>query len=641
MAPDFNLRSYLVSVQSADHLRNICIIAHVDHGKTTLVDHLLRQGGTFRENQEMAERVMDSMDLERERGITIMAKNTAVKYGERKINIVDTPGHADFGGEVERIMGMVNGAILLIDGAEGPLPQTRFVLQKALAQGMRVILVINKVDRSECEGGERIKEVLNQAFDLFVDVGASDEQADFPVIYACARKGWCTTNMDEIPALISGERKGSLAPLFDTIVNTIAPPKVNYDEPFRMLISNLAYSDFVGQLGIGRVFTGSIKRNQQVVRRGADENGQPKDENFVCTKVFTYDGLKQIEVDELKAGDIGLIAGTNNVEIGDSICASKDVEALARVAVEPPTLAMIFSINTSPLSGQEGEAIQSRKFRDRLLKETRTNVALKFQETDQPDQFRVLGRGELQFAVLIEQMRREGFEFMVGTPPGLFKEEEAGQPFEPLELAVLDLPEQYASDVTRLFQERRGILQKYENQSTTGTGGSSRVRLEIEIPTRGLLGMRSKYLTATRGEGLFSSQLLGYQPHRGEIIHRINGALISDRDGETVEYGLLGLEERGQLFLGPGVKVYEGMIIGEHAKDNDLNVNPIREKKLTNVRASGSEMLVTLQTPRRMSLEQCIEWIEDDEWIEVTPQNIRIRKKVLKQNLRSVKRDRD
>jgi GTP-binding protein len=630
-----------MALEAIDSLRNICIIAHVDHGKTTLVDHLLRQGGTFRENQEVAERVMDSMDLERERGITIMAKNTAVRYGDRKINIVDTPGHADFGGEVERIMGMVNGAILLIDGAEGPLPQTRFVLQKALSQGMRVILVINKVDRPECEGGERIKEVLNQAFDLFVDLGATDEQADFPVIYACARKGWCTTNMDDIPALIEGSKKGNLSPMFDTIVKTIKPPTVDYEAPFRMLISNLAYSDFVGQLSIGRVMAGTVKKNQLAVRRGVDEAGNPKDENFTCTKVFTYDGLKQVEVDELRAGDIGLIAGTNSAEIGDSICASKDVEAFARVAVEPPTLAMIFSINTSPLSGQEGEAIQSRKLRDRLLKETRNNVALRFQDADTPDQFRVLGRGELQFAVLIEQMRREGYEFMVGRPAVLYKKNDDGSRLEPVELAVLDLPEQYASDVTRLFQERRGLLQKYENQSVSSTGGSSRVRLEIEIPTRGLLGMRSTYLTATRGEGLFSSQLLGYQPHRGEIIHRINGAMISDRDGETVEYGLLGLEERGQLFLGPGVKVYEGMIIGEHAKENDLNVNPIREKKLTNVRAANAEILVTLQTPRRMSLEQCIEWIEDDEWIEVTPQNIRIRKKVLKQNMRSVKRDRD
>jgi GTP-binding protein len=581
------------------------------------------------------------MDLERERGITIMAKNTAVKYGDKKINIVDTPGHADFGGEVERIMGMVNGAILLVDGAEGPLPQTRFVLQKALRQNLRIILVINKVDRPECEGGERIKEVLNQTFDLFVDLGASDEQADFPIIYACARQGWCTTEMDEIPALISGERKGSLKPMFDTILNTVEPPKVDLEAPFRMLVSNLSYNDFVGQLGIGRVFSGTVRRNQPTVRRGVNEADQPLDENFVATKIYTYDGLKQVEVDELQAGDIGLVAGCPNYQIGDTLTSTKDVPIIPRVAIESPTLAMIFSINTSPLSGQEGDAIQSRKLRDRLIKETRVNVALKFEETDQPDQFRVLGRGELQFAVLIEQMRREGSEFMVARPAVLYKTDANGNRLEPIELAVLDLPETYASDVTRLFQERRGILQKYENQSVASTGGVSRVRLEIEVPTRGLLGMRSKYLTATRGEGLFSSQLLGYKEHRGDIIHRINGALISDRDGETVEYALFSVEERGTLFVGPGVKVYEGMLIGEHAKENDLNVNCCREKKLTNVRASGAEILVTLRTLRKMSLEQYIEWIEDDEWIEVTPENIRIRKKILKQNMRSVKRERD
>ena len=630
-----------MATQIAEHLRNICIIAHVDHGKTTLVDHLLRQGGTFRDNQEVAERVMDSMDLERERGITIMAKNTAVKYGDKKINIVDTPGHADFGGEVERIMGMVNGAILLVDGAEGPLPQTRFVLQKALQQNLRIILVINKVDRPECEGGERIKEVLNQTFDLFVDLGATDEQADFPIIYACARHGWCTTEMDEIPALISGERKGTLKPMFDTILATVEPPKVDLEAPFRMLVSNLSYNDFVGQLGIGRVFSGTIRKNQPTVRRGVNDADQPLDENFLATKIYTYDGLKQVEVDELQAGDIGLVAGCPNYQIGDTLTSTKDVPIIPRVAVEPPTLAMIFSINTSPLSGQEGDAIQSRKLRDRLVKETRVNVALKFEETDQPDQFRVLGRGELQFAVLIEQMRREGSEFMVARPAVLYKTDANGNRLEPIELAVLDLPETYASDVTRLFQERRGILQKYENQSVASTGGTSRVRLEIEVPTRGLLGMRSKYLTATRGEGLFSSQLLGYKEHRGDIIHRINGAMISDRDGETVEYALFSIEERGTLFVGPGVKVYEGMLIGEHAKENDLNVNCCREKKLTNVRASGAEILVTLRTLRKMSLEQYIEWIEDDEWIEVTPQNIRIRKKVLKQNMRSVKRERD
>jgi GTP-binding protein len=429
--------------------------------------------------------------------------------------------------------------------------------------------------------------------------------------------------------------------MFDTILSTVEPPKVDLEAPFRMLVSNLSYNDFVGQLGVGRVFSGTVRKNQPSVRRGVNEADQPLDENFVATKIYTYDGLKQVEVEELQAGDIGLVAGCPNYQIGDTITSTKEVPIIPRVAVEPPTLAMIFSINTSPLSGQEGDAIQSRKLRDRLVRETRMNVALRFEETDQPDQFRVLGRGELQFAVLIEQMRREGSEFMVARPAVLYKTDANGNRLEPIELAVLDLPETYSSDVTRLFQERRGILQKYENQSIASTGGTSRVRLEIEVPTRGLLGMRSKYLTATRGEGLFSSQLLGYKEHRGDIIHRINGALISDRDGETVEYALFSIEERGTLFVGPGVKVYEGMLIGEHAKENDLNVNCCREKKLTNVRASGAEILVTLRTLRKMSLEQYIEWIEDDEWIEVTPENIRIRKKVLKQNLRSVKRERD
>ncbi|MEY4632479.1 MAG: hypothetical protein RIQ81_2599 [Pseudomonadota bacterium] len=629
-----------MSTKTVNSLRNVCIIAHVDHGKTTLVDHLLRQAGTFAAHQELSERVMDSMDLERERGITILAKNTAVNYKGTKINIVDTPGHADFGGEVERIMGMVDGAILLVDGAEGPLPQTRFVLQKALKCNHRVIVVINKVDRPECRGGERVREVVNQVFDLFVDLGATEEQADFPIIYACARQGWCTPNFDDIEDLTAGTKTGAtLEPLFTTILDTVSPPKIDDRPDFSMLIANLSYSEYVGQLSIGRLMSGSARRNQQAVRRGVDAKGNPKDENFQVTRVYTFEGLKHVEVDQITAGDIGIVAGCDNVEIGDTITGSTATPAMPRILVEKPTLAMIFSINTSPLSGQEGEAIQSRKLRERLQKEVRHNVALRFEDTEQPDQFRVLGRGELQFAILIEQMRREGFEFMVGRPVVLYQTDENGQRLEPMEKAVLDLPEVFASDVTRLFQERKGILTKYEAESLASTGGQARVRLEIEVPTRGLLGMRSKYLTATRGEGLFSTELLGYAPHKGEIIHRINGALISDRDGETVEYALFGIEERGVLFLGPGKKVYEGMILGEHAKEQDLNVNACREKKLTNVRASGSEVLVTLQGLRKMSLEQCIEWIEDDEWIELTPESIRLRKKILKSNMRSVKRE--
>ncbi|MGE4108134.1 MAG: translational GTPase TypA [Bacteriovoracia bacterium] len=614
------------------NLRNVCIIAHVDHGKTTLVDYLLRQAGTFKQHETVNERVMDSMDLERERGITILAKNTSVRVGDVKINIVDTPGHADFGGEVERIMGMVDGALLLVDAAEGPLPQTRFVLQKALAQGLKVILVINKVDRPECADGLRIQEVVNQTFDLFIDLGATEEQADFPIVYACARAGWCTTDFDRIPGLIKGTDTSTLRPLFDIILDKVPPPKLAADKDFKMLVANLSYSEYVGRLAIGRVLSGGVKKNQRILRYGVDTAGNPKNETFAVTQLFTFEGLKQSEVPELTAGDIGVISGSENIEIGDTLAGSDAVKALPRIYVEKPTLAMTFSVNTSPLSGQEGEAIQSRKLRERLLREVLHNVALRFEETAQPDQFRILGRGELQFAILIEQMRREGFEFMVGKPLVLYKAGEAGERMEPFEMAVLDLPEAHASDVTQLFQQRKGVMMKFEPR------GAGRVRLEFEIPTRGLLGMRSKYLTATRGGGLFSSQLLDYRLHKGDIPHRLVGALVCDRAGETVEYGLLGLKDRGVMFLGPGVKVYEGMIIGEGNKENDLNVNPCREKKLTNIRAAHAEVLVTLAGIRQMSLEQCIEWIDEDEWIEVTPESIRLRKKVLQENLRSVKR---
>lgn len=613
------------------NIRNVCIIAHVDHGKTTLVDFLLRQAGTFKLHQVLEERVMDSMDLEKERGITILAKNTSVRVGDTKINIVDTPGHADFGGEVERIMGMVDGALLLVDAAEGPLPQTRFVLQKALAQRMKVILVINKVDRPDA----RIKEVVNQTFDLFIDLGATDEQASFPIIYACARQGWCTSEFDQIPSLLSQETKSTLQPLFDCILNYVHPPQIENEVGFKLLVSNLSYSDYVGRLAIGRITSGALKKNQKLIRRGIDDQGQSRNENFTVTQLFTFEGLKQVEAAEIFAGDIGVIAGSEQVEIGDTLVSSETEGPLPRILVEKPTLGMIFSVNTSPLSGKEGEAIQSRKLRDRLVREVRQNVALRLEETSTNDQFRVLGRGELQFAILIEQMRREGFEFMVGKPTVLYKIDNDGNRLEPMERAVLDLPETAVGDVTQMFQTRKGILSKYEVSSGHG---SRRVRLEFDIPTRGLLGMRSRYLTLTRGEGLFSTYLLEYGIHKGDLPHRTSGALISDRLGETVEYGLLGLEDRGVLFTDPGVQVYEGMIIGENNKENDLNVNPCREKKLTNIRAAHAEVLVTLAGIRKMSLEQCIEWIDEDEWIEVTPKSIRLRKKVLPQNLRSVKR---
>ena len=620
------------------NLRNVCIIAHVDHGKTTLVDHLLRQSGTFQQHQAVEERVMDSGDLEKERGITILSKNTSVMVGDTKVNIVDTPGHADFGGEVERIMGMVDGALLLVDAAEGPLPQTRFVLQKALSKGHKIILVINKVDRPECSDGKRIQEVVNATFDLFLELGASEEQADFPIVYAAARQGWCTTNFDEIPAYLKKEKTGSLKPLFDLILDCVPAPKISGNANFQLLVSNLSYSEFVGRLAIGRVISGSVKKNTKMVRQGVNPDGSPLNQNFTVTQVFTYVGLKQQEVPEVQAGDIAVIAGNEGVEIGDTVSATAEMAPLPRIIVEKPTLAMLFSVNTSPLSGQEGEAIQSRKLRERLLKEVRHNVALRFEEAETSDQFRVLGRGELQFAILIEQMRREGFEFMVGKPLVLYREGTNGERMEPNERAVLDLPEEHASDVTRIFQERKGTLVKYEALPHMEGIGRQRVRLEFDIPSRGLLGIRSRYLTATRGDGLFSSYLTEYQPHRGEIPHRGNGALISDRLGDSVEYALLSLEERGMLFIGPGIKVYEGMIIGENAKDNDMNVNPCKEKKLTNIRSAGAEFLVRLAGIRDMSLERCLEWIDEDEWIEVTPKNIRMRKKVLAGNLRSVKR---
>jgi GTP-binding protein len=612
--------------------RNICIIAHVDHGKTTLVDFLLRQAGTFKQHQSVQERVMDSMDLERERGITILAKNTSVRLGDTKINIVDTPGHADFGGEVERIMGMVDGALLLVDAAEGPLPQTRFVLQKALAQGLRVILVINKVDRPDA----RIDEVVNQAFDLFVDLGASEEQLDFPILYACSREGWCTPQLSDVPGHLNGTLRGSLAPLFDVVLAEVPPPRTTADK-FALLVSNLAYSEYVGRMGVGRVMSGSVKRGERIIRHGVDADGKAMLETFAVTRLYTFEGLQQVEVGELVSGDIGMIAGSEAIEIGDTVSASDSLRPFPRINVEKPTLGMIFSVNTSPLSGKEGEAIQSRKLRDRLIREARQNVAIRLEETGSTDQFRLLGRGELQFAILIEQMRRENFEFMVGKPTVLYRTDPAGNLLEPMERAVIDLPDKYASDITRVFQERKGILVKYDASHASSI--SNRVRLEFDVPSRGLLGMRSRVLTNTRGEGLFSAQFLGYQPHKGEIPHRTGGALVADRNGDTVEYGLLGLEDRGVLFLGAGVPVYEGMIIGEHSKDNDLNVNPCREKKLTNIRAAHAEFLVTLSGIRNLSLEQSLEWIDEDEWVEVTPKSVRIRKKVLPQNLRSVKRE--
>jgi GTP-binding protein len=620
------------------NIRNISIIAHVDHGKTTLVDFLLRQAGTFAQHQSVTDRVMDSGDLERERGITILAKNTAVQVGDTKINIVDTPGHADFGGEVERIMNMVDGALLLVDAAEGALPQTRFVLQKALAQDLKIIVVINKVDRPEVRGTGRMQEVINQVFDLFVELGANEDQADFPIVFACSREGWCTTNEEEVPLLLSKEMKGDLKPIFDLVLEKVPAPKVEDVGGFQMMVSNISYSDYLGSLAIGRIRSGSIKKGARLIRKSENENRQETSESFSADKIFTFQGLKQVEVDELVAGDIGIVSGTDGFKIGDTVVSDAVVPALPRIAVEKPTLAMIFSVNTSPFSGREGEAVQSRKLRDRLMREVRGNVALRFEDTEAPDQFRVLARGELQLAILIEQMRREGMEFMVAKPVVIQTKGPNGETLEPIETVVMDIPEEVMGDVSQLFQKRKGILTSYEPFPGQNEASRKRLRLEFDIPTRGLLGTRSKFMTVTKGEGIISSFLKGFEEVRGEFLHRINGSLISDRTGKMVEYAMLGLEDRGVFFFPPNTEVYEGMVVGEHTRDNDLNVNVCREKKLTNIRAASADTFVVLAGLRKMTLETCIEWIDEDEWIEITPQNVRVRKKVLASNMRSTVR---
>jgi GTP-binding protein len=618
----------------ARSLRNICIIAHVDHGKTTLVDFLLKQAGTFQAHETTADRMMDSDSQERERGITISAKNASFSLGDIKVNVVDTPGHADFGGEVERIMDMVDGAILLVDAVEGPLPQTRFVLQKAINKGLKVVLCINKVDRPEAVGSTMVPACVDKAFDLFVELGASDEQCDFPIIYACARQGWCTADIDAIPTFLQGGGERTLKPLFDEILR-IPAPKANANEELQMLVSNIAYSDYLGNLALGRLAAGGVKRGQELIRHGINEKGEPTKTKFQVFRLLSYEGMKQVEVDEIHAGDIGLIAGCEVLEIGDTL-SGLNGNALKRIQVEEPTMRMIFSINSTPNSGKDGKAIQSRELRERLLAEIRSNVALRLENTDVPDQFYLLGRGELQFGILIEKMRREGLEFMVGRPNVLIRVEN-GEKLEPVERMILDLPESAAGDVTKMYQQRKGVLVSYEAASEVNTD-EPRVRLVFEIPTRGMLGTNSMYKTATRGSGLISSESIGYRPHAGTIFHRQTGSLIADRSGKTTEYALASVQERGVLFIGESVDVYEGMIIGECAKDNDLNVNPVKPKKLTNMRTTGSDGITNLYGVKKMSLEKCIEWIDDDEWIEVTPTSVRLRKKILPANMRSVKK---
>ncbi len=612
-------------------VRNFCIIAHVDHGKTTLIDHLLKQSGTFASHEKAVERVMDSNDLEREKGITILAKNASVHYRDHKLNIIDTPGHADFGGEVERIMGAVDGAILLVDAVEGPLPQTRFVLEKALGRGHKVILCINKVDRGELEeeGIRRINEVVDATFSLFVELNATEEQCEFPIIYACARKGWCTTNFDDIIPLRTGQKTGTLQPLLDLAIDYLPPAAYKEDPAFSMQIFNLAWSDYLGRLALGRAVSGKLETGKQVFALGMDE-GVATTTPFNIVKIMSYEGLNPVDSNDLLAGDIGMIAGCDNINIGDTVTTSRDFTPLERIPIDPPTLKMTFTINTSPMSGKDGKAVQSRELKDRLLKECRNNVALKYMDGPTPEQFYLFGRGELQFAILIETMRREGLEFMIGRPEVVMKKDDKGNTLEPIELAVLDLPKAYVGDVSEMFQSKKGRMSFYEEL------GNERVRLTFEIPSRGLLGIRSRFLTATRGEGLFSSQLKGYEDYRGDMLARANGTLIADRAGKTTDYALQYIEERGELFIKPGTEVYEGMIIGECSRPNDMNVNPVKPKKLTNMRSTSSDGLIILSGARDMSLERCIEWIDDDEWIECTPKTVRIRKKVLDQTKRSV-----
>jgi GTP-binding protein len=590
-------------------LRNIAIIAHVDHGKTTLVDNLLKQAGAFRANQHVAERAMDRNDLERERGITILAKSTAVEWKGVKINIVDTPGHADFGGEVERILSMVDGAIVLCDAAEGPLPQTKFVLTKALARGLRPIVVINKVDRQDA----RPDEVHNEVFDLFAALGASDEQLDFHTMFASGRQGWADLTLD-------GPRK-DLAPMFDLILSHVPAPTVDRDAPFAMNASILESDNFLGRILTGRVEQGTARVNMPV--RVLRQDGSVV-ESGRLTKLMTFSGLDRVPVEEVQAGDIIAIAGLSDATIPDTIAAPEVTAPLPAIPIDPPTLAMTFRINDGPLGGREGKKVTSRQIRERLFKETEGNVAIRVKDSEESDAFEVAGRGELQLGVLIEQMRREGFELTIGRPRVLTRENpETGEREEPYEEVLVDVDEAYTGVVVEKMSLRRGVMQDMR------PSGGGKQRLTFLIPSRGLIGYHGEFLTDTRGTGLMNRIFAGYQPWAGVIEGRRNGSLISNSDGEAIQYALFYLQERGTLFVDPGQKVYVGMILGEHSRDNDLDVNPIKEKKLTNIRAAGKDEALLLIPPRRMSLEQAIAYIEEDELVEVTPSAIRIRKRYL------------
>jgi len=595
-------------MMSRENIRNVAIVAHVDHGKTTLVDHMLRQAGVFRSNEVLTDRVMDSNDLEREKGITILAKNTAVQYRGHQINIIDTPGHADFGGEVERGLRLVDGVLLLVDAAEGPLPQTRFVLSKALALGLRTVLVINKIDRQDA----RPREVLDQVYSLYIDLGADESQIDFPVLYAVARAGQASSSL--------AEPGKDLRPLFEAILSHIPPPPapLEGDDTLRLLVANLDYDDYVGRLAIGRVHSGRIYPGEPVgvVRDGG------KVEQGKVVKLYGFSGLKRVEIPDAGPGELVSVAGIEQVSIGDTLTDPENPQALPRIAVDEPTMMMVFRVNDGPLAGREGKYVTSRNLRERLYREAYRNVSIRVEDTDAPDAFKVVGRGELALAVIIENMRREGYELTASNPVPITREID-GVLHEPMELMVCDVPESAVGVVTERLGPRKGRMM---DMTALGSG---RTRLTFRIPARGLVGFRSEFLTITRGEGIMSSQFDGYEPWFGEIPRRSNGAIVSDRQGDTVPYALFSIQERGALFVGPGVQVYEGMIIGENAHPSDLNVNACREKKLTNIRAAGRDENVILTTPREMSLEKALEWIAADELVEVTPRSVRMRKRVL------------
>jgi GTP-binding protein len=597
-------------------IRNIAIIAHVDHGKTTLVDAMLKQAGTYRENEHIIDRVMDSMDLERERGITIMAKNTAVRYGDVKINILDTPGHADFGGEVERVLKMVDGVMLLVDAAEGCLPQTRFVLRKALELRLPVIAVVNKIDRQDA----RPAEVVDEIYELFLDLDATDAQIEFPILYAVSRDGIAKKQLTD--------ESSDLRPLFDQIIETIPAPRALRSDSLQLLVANLDYNEYIGRLAIGRIFSGEIAQGETVAVIKRDGSQQ----KMRVSQLYAFEGLKREAVERAGVGDIVALAGMEGIEIGETISSADNPQRLPVIAVDEPTISMIFSVNNSPFAGREGKYVTSRQLRERLDRELLSNVAIRVEETETPDQFKVSGRGELQLAILIEMMRREGYELQVSKPQVITHEQD-GKTLEPIELVVVDCPDEFIGVVTEAMGRRKGQMMKMVNH------GTGRVRLEFETPSRGLIGFRSEFLTETKGTGLLNTLFLRWGEWQGAMRGRATGSLVSDRMGETTTYALFNLQERGTMFVRPGVRVYEGMIIGENARAVDLDVNVIKEKKLTNMRAASADEAMRLVPVKDLSLEQALEFIADDELVEVTPETIRLRKRVLPANLRPKKKE--